>query len=186
MKVLAISGSPRPQGNTAFLLDEVLSELEKAGIETGRIDIAQANIKPCLGHDNCAEYKKCLQHDDMDAIFKDMAEADGLIVATPVYYYNVTAQLKAFIDRHYFLYKHDISLEFKAVGVVILAEEQGLDDTLNTLVQYLDSSFKVKAHELVVLTGYAAREGDAKDNAELISLARDMGQTLAATLKGVS
>ncbi|AHB13853.1 MULTISPECIES: flavodoxin family protein [Dehalococcoides] len=186
MKVLAVMGSPRSQGNTAFLLDEVLSELEKEGIETRKIDISQANIKPCLGHDNCAGYKRCPQNDDMDAIFNEMREADGFIVATPVYYYNVTAQLKAFIDRHYFLYKHDISLEFKAVGVVILAEEQGLDDTLNTLVQYLDSSFKVKAHELVVLTGYAAREGDAKTNTELISLARDMGQTLAASLKGVS
>ncbi|PKH45999.1 flavodoxin, partial [Dehalococcoides mccartyi] len=81
------------------------------------------------------------------------------------------------------LYKHDVSLEFKAVGVVILAEEQGLDDTLNTLVQYLDSSFKVKADELVVLTGYAAREGDAKTNTELINLARNMGQTLASSLK---
>ncbi|CAI83259.1 flavodoxin family protein [Dehalococcoides mccartyi] len=183
MKVLVIMGSPRSQGNTAFLLDEILSELEKEGIETRKIDIAQASIKPCLGHDNCAQYKKCPQNDDMDAIFKEMSEADGFIVATPVYYYNVTAQLKAFIDRHYFLYKHDVSLEFKAVGVVILAEEQGLDDTLNTLVQYLDSSFKVKADELVVLTGYAAREGDAKTNTELINLARNMGQTLASSLK---
>ena len=109
MKILAIVGSPRPKGNSNYLVDQALEEASKLAVDTEKIVLSQYEVNPCLGHDDCASFESCLQKDDAGWIFDRFREADGVILATPVYYYNVSAQMKAFIDRNYFLYTHDQS-----------------------------------------------------------------------------
>ena len=93
MKIIAIVGSPRPKGNTNFLVDEALKESEKLGAQTEKIIITKYKINPCLGHDNCALRDSCKWKDDTSWILKKMSEADGVILATPVYYFNVLTTL---------------------------------------------------------------------------------------------
>ena len=183
MKILAIVGSPRLNGNTNYLVDRALEEAAKLGTETEKIVLSQYEVKPCLGHENCATFESCLQKDDMAWILDRFCEADGVILATPVYYYNVTAQMKAFIDRNYFIYKKDKRSRARVVGIIVVAEMEGIEDTLYTLRQFVDWSFNVKEDKRFIVCGYASRIGDAQNNLLLIEEARKLGKQMAESLK---
>ena len=182
MKLLAIVGSPRTKGNTNYLVDQALEEAAKLGTQTEKIFISQYKVIPCLGHDNCASLDSCLQKDDAGWIIEKFREADGVILATPVYYYNVSAQMKAFIDRNYFIYKHEQKYKTKVVGIIIVAEQEGIEDTLHTLKQFSDE-FGVREDRTFIVSGYAGKLGDAKNNSSLVAEARELGRQMAQSLK---
>ncbi len=122
MKILAIVGSPRPKGNTSFLVDRALDEAARLGAETEKIVMSQHEVNPCLGHANCDSFESCSQKDDAGWIIDKFYEADGVILASPVYYLNVTAQMKAFLDRNYFPYKKNLRARARSVGIIVVAE----------------------------------------------------------------
>jgi len=99
MRVVAIVGSPRPEGNTEFFAQAALNELEKQGIETQLISLRGKHIQGCTGCYGCIEAKTCVIKDDFQGIFQAMLEADGLLLGSPVYHASITAELKALIDR---------------------------------------------------------------------------------------
>lgn len=183
MKILAIVGSPRLKGNTNFLVDQALDEARKLGAETEKIVISQHNVNPCLGHDNCASLTSCTQKDDADWILDKFYEADGVILASPVYYLNVTAQMKAFLDRNYFPYKKNLRAKARAVGIIVVGEQMGIEDTLYTLHQFVDWVFFVGKSRRFTVTGYANHVGDAEKNAQLVAEARELGQKMVASLQ---
>ncbi len=183
MKILAIAGSPRLNGNTNFLVDQALDEAAKLGAETEKIVISKHNVNPCLGHDNCASRASCTQKDDAGWILDKFYEADGVILATPVYYLNVTAQMKAFLDRNYFPYKKNIRGKARVVGIIVVGEQMGIEDTLYTLHQFIDWVFFVGKSRRFVVTGYANHVGDAKKNNRLVAEARELGRKMVASLK---
>ena len=182
MKILAIVGSPRSKGNTDYLVDQALEEAVKVGTETEKIVLSQYKVNPCLGHDDCASFESCPQKDDAGWILDKFREADGVMLATPVYYYNVSAQMKAFIDRNYFLYMHDQKYKARAVGIIVVAEQMGIEDTLYTLRQFTDD-FDVNEDGIFIVTGYAHKIGDAKENLRLAEEARKLGRQMAQYLK---
>ncbi len=182
MKILAIVGSPRLDGNTNFLVDQALDEAKKLGAETERIVLSQHTVNPCLGHDNCASLESCTQKDDAGWIIDKFCQADGVILGSPVYYYNVTAQMKAFIDRNYFIYKHDQKYRARTVGIIIVAEQVGIEDTLYTLRQFI-ADFNVEENKVFITSGYANKTGEVKDNLSLVAEARELGRKMTASLK---
>ena len=182
MKILAIVGSPRLNGNTGYLVDQALEEAEKLGAETEKLVISQYRVNPCLGHADCASFDACRQQDDAGWILEKFCQADGVILATPVYYYNVSAQMKTFIDRNYFLYMHNRKYKARAVGIIIVAEQEGIEDTLHTLRQFADE-LAVGKDRLFIVSGYANRPGEVKKNLPLVESARKLGRQLAASLK---
>ena len=100
MKVLAISGSPRPQGNTRLLLETALEVLEGHGIATEYLSLHGKDIRPCQACYKCAKDKnRCAQEDDFMPVFEAMAAADGLLVGSPVYFGSATPNLMALLDR---------------------------------------------------------------------------------------
>lgn len=183
MKVLAIVGSPRLNGNTSFLVDQALAEAEKLGAETEKIVLAQHKVNPCLGHDDCASFASCTQKDDAGWILDKLYEADGVILASPVYYYNVSAQMKAFMDRNFFPYNKNRQAKARAVGIIIVAEAEGIEDTLHTLHQFIDSVFSIGKSRSLVVSGYAGRAGEAAKDAKLVTEARSLGRKIVASLK---
>ena len=183
MKILAISGSPRLKGNTNYLVDQALREAARLGAQTEKIVLSQYKVKPCLGHDNCPAFDACKQKDDAGWILDKFLEADGVILASPVYYYNVSAQMKAFIDRNYFPYKHGRKSQARAVGIIVVAEKIGNEDTVYTLKQFVDVLFDINADEELIVRGYAGRIGDAKNNLPLVEEARKLGRQMVASLK---
>jgi len=183
LKLLAIVGSPRLKGNTNYLIDKTLAEASRLGAKTEKIILSQYDVKPCLGHVNCASFTSCRQKDDVGWILDRFCAADGVILATPVYYYNVTAQMKAFIDRNYFLYKKDKRYRARAVGILLVAEMEGIEDTLHTLNQFVDWSFNVEKDRRFIVTGYASKPGEAKQNLPLVEDARKLGRQMVVSLE---
>ena len=184
MKLLAIVGSARINGNCNYLTDQALNEAAKLGAQTEKIILSQHQINPCLGHDNCASFKSCQQHDDAGWILEKICEADGVILATPVYYYNVSTQMKTFIDRNYFLYKHDQKAPARVVGLIIVAASLGIEDTLHTLKQYVNEAFALREDSLLVVSGYADKPGEVKSNLSLVEDARNLGRIMTEIMKG--
>lgn len=99
IKVLGIGGSPRIGGNSDTLLDMALKGAKKEGAETEKIILNELAIKPCQECGGCYETGACIIDDDMQIIYDKLAQAHGLIVASPIFFSGISAQLKAMIDR---------------------------------------------------------------------------------------
>jgi len=99
MKVLGLAGSPRRGGNTDLLLAEMIRGASDSGAETRVIIISELKIKTCQHCDRCMENGLCVIKDDMQLIYNNMEEADGIILASPVQFMGPTAELKTVIDR---------------------------------------------------------------------------------------
>lgn len=177
-KIVAIVGSPRPDGNTSYLTDVALEEAKTGGCEVEKINLCQYQINPCQGHDLCSTYDKCKIDDDLPMILDKFRAADGTILATPVYCYNMTAQMKIFIDRNYFGYTHHVRPKSRCMGLIIVAGSSGTDLT----EQAIKRCFKLKDisnDDWPVVTGFARRIGDVQKNTELIASARELGRKMA-------
>jgi len=179
MNMLAISGSPRLSGNTNYLVDVALSAAQEAGASTKKLVLSEMNIKPCLAHDKCRSFKRCFQNDDLCTVLDSYLEADGVILATPVYYWNMSAQMKMFIDRNYFVSVKGMHPKAKTLGMIVVAESEGVEDTLHTLTRFVDWTFRVPTANRFIVTGYATKAGDIKKKPDVVENARDMGKKMA-------
>jgi len=99
MKVLGIMGSPRRQSNTEILLDKALEGAKEAGAEVERVLVSKLKISPCLEIYACRKDGNCAIRDDMQSLYKKLLEADHIVFASPIFFYGVTSQAKALIDR---------------------------------------------------------------------------------------
>jgi multimeric flavodoxin WrbA len=99
MKVLSIMGSPRRQSNTEILLDKALEGAREAGAEVEKVLVSKLKISPCLEIYACRKDGNCAIKDDMQLLYKKLLEADHIIFASPIFFYGITSQAKAMIDR---------------------------------------------------------------------------------------
>ena len=188
VKVLAINGSPRKKGNTQVLIDEAAKEIKKEGIEVKSISIADYDIRPCDGCEQC--FKKpwdCPIKDDAVKVLKRMIAADGLLIGSPVYCGGVTAQLKALFDRSVIPYQN---AEFKdKVGGALTvggAKNGGQELTLLQIDTYfLMFDMIVASAETGYYGGMATgnEKGDVKKDKEGLEKARGVGRRMAHLLK---
>jgi len=118
MMVAGISGSPRKAGNTEFLLNEALSTAEERGFETERLLCSDLKVDFCTDCGDCSKGKACPKQDDMAKVLDWLEKANGIIVASPVYFGSITAQLKAVFDRTIPLRRQGFKLKDK-VGCAI-------------------------------------------------------------------
>lgn len=99
MKVLGIMGSPRKQSNTDILLDKALEGAREAGAEVEKVLVSKLKVSPCLEIYACLKDGDCAIKDDMQLLYKKLMEADHIIFASPMFFYSITSQAKAIIDR---------------------------------------------------------------------------------------
>jgi multimeric flavodoxin WrbA len=99
MKVLGIMGSPRRQSNTEILLDKALEGAREAGAEVEKVLVSKLKISPCLEIYACRKDGNCAIKDDMQLLYEKLLEADHIIFASPIFFYGITSQAKAIIDR---------------------------------------------------------------------------------------
>ena len=180
-KVVAVIGSPRRRGNTATLVEAALEELVRGGCECTRIALSALRINACDGHENCGERAACPHDDDMPGVLEQVYAADGLILATPVYYENVSGQMKTFMDRNATRYYHEQWLTPKVVGLIAVAAESSADDTLAAMRRFVALS-NPEELPVVALGGCADKPGAAADDAELMAQARALGRSMAERL----
>jgi multimeric flavodoxin WrbA len=99
VKILGISGSPRRRGNSELLLDRALEGASRAGAVVEKIVLNELCLKPCQGCGGCARTARCVIKDEMRSVYRKVDESDALVVASPVYFGSVSAQVKIMIDR---------------------------------------------------------------------------------------
>ena len=180
-KVVAVIGSPRRGGNTATLVDAALEGLERGGCDCSRIVLSALRIDACDGHENCGERDSCPHEDDMPGVLEQVYAADGLILATPIYYENVSGQMKTFMDRNATRYYHEQWLAPKVVGLIAVAGESDAEDTLAAMRRFVALS-NPEEPPVVALGGLADKPGDAAQDAELMARARALGCSMAERL----
>lgn len=179
--VVAVVGSPRRRGNTSTLVDEALAELERRGAAVEKIMLGDHHVAPCLAHEDCAGLTRCPQEDDTERLLTTVYAADGLLLATPVYYENVSAQMKAFIDRNLFQYSHDVFLTTKVIGLLVVTAETGMEDALAALRRFVQLSTGSDL-PVCVMGGYADAIGDAAKDEQLLAAARRLAADMAGPL----
>ena len=116
MFVLGLQGSPRAKGNTHILLSAFLDEVERLGGHVSALDVTKTKVMPCRGCGTCERKGYCPLDDDMQAIYPLLRKADLVVLATPIYFYGPTAQMKAFIDRSQALWSRKYSLGLEDPG----------------------------------------------------------------------
>jgi multimeric flavodoxin WrbA len=123
MKVIAFNGSPRKDGNTGLLIRHVFKGLEAEGIETELIQVGGKLFHGCLACYQCSVMKngRCVQEDEVNAWIQKMREADGIILASPTYFADISPELKALIDRAGFVSRANGNLLRRKVGAAVIA-----------------------------------------------------------------
>ena len=137
MKILAISASPRKGGNSDVLCDEFLKGAAESGHEVWKIRLAEKRIAPCLACYGCAETHVCVRNDDMAEVLEALKAADVIVLASPVYFYSVCAQMKTMIDRCLADYQ---AIRGKAFYLIVTAadpQHSAADETLADFRGYL-------------------------------------------------
>ena len=126
-KIVILNGSPRPSGNTAALIEAFTKGAEQAGNGVVRFDVCKMNIHPCLGC--CGGGKNpespCVQKDDMDAIYPHYKDADLVVLASPMYYWSLSGQLKCAFDRLFAVMELSPSYETPVKDCVLLMAAEG-------------------------------------------------------------
>lgn len=160
MNVLIFLGSPRKGGNTEILVNEVMAGIEEAGGATELIRLAQMKIHPCIGCGGCEKEGNCVIQDEMQLLYPKIADADRIIVASPIYFYGVTAQTKAFLDRCQALWSRKYILHQRLqgrvpkigyyVGVSATSGRQVFNGAILTVKYALDAMDFAYGGELVV------------------------------------
>lgn len=124
MNVVGFNGSARKDGNTAVLIRRVFSELEKTGIETELVQLAGAPLRGCTGCGLCGKNrdKRCvIKTDAMNSHLEKMAAADGIILGSPVYFSDITSEMKALVDRAGMVGRNNGHLFRRKVGAAVVA-----------------------------------------------------------------
>ena len=134
MKVLILNGSPRANGNTATAINELVKVFESEGVETEVVHVGNKNIRGCIACNSCSKNGKCVFDDAVNEIARKFEEADGLVVASPVYYASANATLIACLDRLYYSTSFDKTM--KVGASVVVARRGGCSATFDGLNKY--------------------------------------------------
>lgn len=186
MKVLAISGSPRPKGNTYHLLQEAIKVLNQQGIDTEYLSLHKKNVKPCVACMKCAKDKnRCSQEDDdFQAIFTAMCEADGIIVGSPVYFGSATPNLMALLDRAGFVARMGDNQFHRKVGTpIVVARRAGVNFTYAQLQLWFVISGMVVPGSTYWPIAYGLNPGDVAQDTEGLKTIADLAENMAWLMK---
>lgn len=138
MKVLIINGSPRVGGNTSIAIKEMVKIFEEEGVETNVVQVGNEPVRGCIACGSCAERKKCVFDDVVNKLAIKFEKADGLVIASPVYYASANATLIAVLDRLFYSSQFDKTM--KVGASVVCARRGGCSATFDELNKYFTIS----------------------------------------------
>lgn len=173
-KVLILSGSPRKGGNSDILCDRFAAGATEAGHGVEKIRVAEKQIGYCRACYACREKGECVLRDDMGEVLQKMIEADVLVLASPVYFYSIDAQLKAVIDRTVARWLEIKNKEFYYIVTAADAEKAAAETTLACFQGYADCVEGAK--EMGVLYGMGVYEKGEILNTPVLEQAYEMGK----------
>jgi multimeric flavodoxin WrbA len=187
MKVVAINGSARKDGNTAILIRRVFSVLESEGIETELIQLAGEQIHGCMACGTCRKVKnmECkIVNDNVNEYIKKMVEADGIILGSPTYFSMMSPELKALIDRAGFVAMANGGLFKRKVGAAVVAVRRaGGVPTFDAINHFFLISQMIVPGSSYWNVGIGLNPGDVEKDAEGLKTMDDLGKNMAWLLK---
>jgi len=195
MKILGVVGSRRKKGNTSILVQEALKPFEMQGIETKLIFLGDYNIKDCNGCEGCRDTYKCVVNDDMQKLYPAILESDAVILGSPTYFYNITADMKSFIDRFYCFEIFDKENRSVWMGLnealggkyaaVIAVNEQEKEEDMGFASEAMIKPLEALGYRVVssvkAINLYAA--GESLRNGKVMQAANQAGEKLLKTLQ---
>ena len=189
MKVIAFNGSARRDGNTAFLITQIFEELKKSGIETEMIPLAGAVIRGCSACFQCfsAKNKRCvINSDPANSCIEKMISADGIILASPTYFADVSAEMKALIDRAGMVARANGNLFKRKVGAAVVAVRRGgAIHAFDTMNHFFFISEMIVPGSSYWNIGIGREKGEVKKDEEGIDTMRNLGKNMAWLLKKI-
>ena len=189
MKVVAINGSARKDGNTAILINYVFSELHNEGIETELVQLAGKKIHGCIACYKCWENKdqQCAMKDDFaNECIQKMIEADGIILGSPTYFSDVTTEMKALIDRSGFVTRaNDFLLKRKVGAAVVAVRRAGATHVFDTINHLFLISQMIVPGSIYWNVGIGKEKGEVEKDDEGIQTMKVLGQNMAWLLQNL-
>ena len=184
MKVLLINGSPKVNGNTAFALEQMREVFAEQGIETELIQIGNQNIRGCIGCGKCYKAGKCVFDDLVNEVAQKLAEADGMVVGSPVYYASANGTLIAFLDRLF--YSSHADKRMKVGASIAVARRGGCSATFDQLNKYFTITGMPVASSHYWNMIHGAKPGEAAQDAEGIATVRNLAKNMAFLMKSIA
>jgi len=179
-KIFAFIGSPRKGGNSELLTTELLRSAEQDGAETETIRLAEYDLKPCDACLSCRKTKKCKINDDGEKLYSKVMEADGIVIATPVYFGSCSPLTKIFVDRMGYLAKAQEGLPFnnKVGSVLVVARRAGANFAYAQLLFFFLISGMIVPGVSYWTVAYGREKGEVLNDKEGLDTAREMGKKI--------
>lgn len=184
MKVLIINGSPKADGNTSIALKEMVSIFETEGIETELVHVGNMDIRGCIACNTCGKNGKCVFNDAVNEIASKFEAADGLVVASPVYYASANATLIACLDRMFYSTHFDKTM--KVGASVVVARRGGCSATFDELNKYFTISGMPVAPSQYWNSVHGNSKGEAAQDEEGLQTMRTLARNMAFLMKSIS
>ena len=185
MKVLVINGSPRLNGCTDRALREVERTLADTGIEVKRVNVGNKDVRGCISCNFCREHGRCVFNDIVNETAPEFAEADGLLVGSPVYYAGANGQLLAFMDRLFYSTSGTVSKTMKVGAAVVSSRRAGSTSAFDEINKY----FTISAMPVVSSTYWNEVHGFTADDVEAdlegLQTMRNLGVNMAFLIKAI-
>ncbi|MBW7990512.1 MAG: flavodoxin family protein [Planctomycetes bacterium] len=189
MKVIAFNGSARKDGNTAIMIKQVFGELEKEGIETEMIQFSGQTIRGCIACYKCFENKdkKCsVKTDIVNDCIEKMLKADGIILASPTYFADVSAELKAIIDRAGLVAKANNEMFARKVGAAVVAVRRGgAIHAYDSMNHFFLISGMIIPGSCYWNMSFGLEKGEVEKDEEGVQTMKTLGQNMAWLMKKI-
>lgn len=188
MKVLAINGSARNKSNTGILIQTVVEELQKSGIDTDIIDLAGCVIEPCKACWACGGRGNCVHKKDLfQEIFEKMKDVDGILLGSPVYSANISANMQALLERAAVVCDINPGLMKYKVGAAVAAVRRaGSIQAIDAMNHFFLNHEMFVAGSTYWNMAYGQMPGDVQQDEEGMNNMRNLGQNMAYLLKAVN
>ena len=184
MKVLIINGSPRPNGNTAIALNEMVKVFDADGIKTDVVQIGNKDVRGCIACGACYEKGKCVFDDVVNELAPRFEEADGLVIASPVYYASANATLIACLDRLFYSTHFDKTM--KVGASVVVARRGGCSATFDELNKYFMMNNMPVASSQYWNSVHGREKGQAEQDLEGLQTMRTLARNMAFLMKSIA
>ena len=183
MKVLLINGSPRPKGNTTLALAEMEKVFRENGIETEEIRVGNKAVRGCIACGTCHEKGKCVFEDLVNETAPKFEAAEGIVVATPVYYASANATLIAFLDRLFYSTHFDKTM--KVGASVAVCRRGGASVTFDELNKYFTISNMPVASSQYWNSVHGREAGEAAADEEGLQTMRVLARNMSFLMKSI-
>ncbi|MBP5275995.1 MAG: flavodoxin family protein, partial [Lachnospiraceae bacterium] len=184
MKVLILNGSPRVGGNTSAAVEEMVKTFKEEGIETEVVQIGNKDIRGCVACGGCAEKGRCVFDDAVNEIAPKFEEADGLVVASPVYYASANATLIACLDRLFYSSHFDKTM--KVGASVVVARRGGCSATFDELNKYFTISNMPVASSQYWNSAHGGEKGQSQKDLEGMQTLRVLARNMSFLIKSIA